>query len=263
MFVALEVRPQPRRFFLWRWLFGSEDLFYETGRAAGASYTRIVSACSEIPWSRVEQAAGREVWRLLLPEGVAPPPGSRVRQYEPASFSFRLLLNAMLRVLEGQRNLCIAVYDEQAVFPECLPELGLFAKDLRVVTRRPAAYRVQADRLALEWGLSVLITESVRAAEQADVVFAPCGFEKLCRPDTLVFAPRGKTRGGTAVSAGAFLPPERVAGEIPEQYDPTRFCAALYEQCHAFLPMEIRSDGVIVQGSPLGFHQCAQILIGY
>ena len=73
MFVALEVRPQPRRFFLWRWLFGSEDLFYETGRAAGASYTRIVSACSEIPWSRVEQAAGRLLPLMEnIPQGKAP-----------------------------------------------------------------------------------------------------------------------------------------------------------------------------------------------
>lgn len=159
--------------------------------------------------------------------------------------------------------MCIAVYDEQAVFPECLPELGLYAKDLRVVTLRPAAYRMQAERLVLEWGLSVLITENHCAAEQADAIFAPCGFGKLCRPDTLVFTPRGKTQSGTAVSAGAFLPPKRVAGEIPVQYDSMRFCAALYEQCRAFTAPEICSDGVIMQGKQLGFHQCAQNLIRY
>lgn len=129
------------------------------------------------------------------------------------------------------RRITAAVYDPAGYMPDLPVSLVPYAADVRVITRRPEAYRYAQTLAMEEYGASIAVTGEAEALKEARLILAlqPMGDARPTGKRLILTAqPEGlPLEEGTA---GAFRPSAgKLVVEPPAGIDEHLFLAGLYE----------------------------------
>lgn len=175
--------------------------------------------------------------RILMPEGIDPPPETGLRRYIPYEYHRRLLENMAAEILvcspkrpELRR---VAVYGQDNEVIAMLPRLVSLAGEVRVITRRPFAVADTVAELCRRTGAAVTVSEEFDASG-FDMLLAPAGGSKVftLSGDMVVIAPdRPAVPVSLWVKGARPSLPAMLEGIYDERYDLTEFVGAFYEAC--------------------------------
>lgn len=215
--------------------------------AGSGRYVKIIAETGkdgEPDWAAVRRAAGREAGRLLLPDGLVPPPDSRIGRFGGAALNRRLMENAGLALLKAvgmhPRLVQVGVYDPQGVCPELPLRFLPLAADVRVFTARPDRY-ARARFVAMEqFGAALTVADTPAALSSSLLLLAPDGLTDAAglspaRGLALVVSPPGTASGRIAAAekgtADGYRPrvPPALAAACPPGCGIESFLAGLYE----------------------------------
>ncbi len=239
MLVALQVAQPRKRRFSW------------AGRRRETVTSRFVQACGarfllieaerdkkgQLDWQAIRRIACGESGRMLLPRGIQPPENSGIRPFRGDALQRELMAVSAHQLLRlaaiPPRFVRAAVFDPNGRYAPLATALLPFAADVRVVTRRPAAYAAQ-ERLAMEgYGAALPVTSDFRALDGTTLILAPDGMQSV-RPRV-----RGLILSGLPERqpdlVGGYVPevPRDCLEALPEGCDVWEFLSGLYERSGA------------------------------
>lgn len=198
-----------------------------------------------LDWDRVRMAAGRESGRLLLPQGLLPPPGCGIKPFRGVELQRKLMSHAAAALLKNvavsPRLVRISVYDPQAAMPDLPLLLVPFAADIRVCTNRPERYAPQKHAAMREYGAVLTVTTRAGQLNESLLVLAPDA-----NPSDCAWLKHLATTGGFVMTAAAaeeirhfeftevihgYIPhaSESLLSDVPAGCGPIQFLSGLYE----------------------------------
>ena len=119
--------------------------------------------------------------------------GTYFRRFDDREFRTILMGNFICSVLEKADTppscLSICYYDPHAEYPSLLGRLTQFSDLITVISDMPRFYENEADRIAVENGAAVSVSNSAENLRSSDILIAPTLIEKNLplSPETTVF----------------------------------------------------------------------------
>ena len=181
--------------------------------------------------------------------------GTPFRRFEGFELNKKLLENFICDILENSETdpaqLSISYYDPDADSPAFAERLLKYSSKLTVVSNMPRFYENESDRLLNEYGVSMIVSNSLDRLYPCDILIAPCKIKRPLPsvPSTPVF---------TVHRPLVAVPGNIITGydiEIPEKYKPLKpdstdkdyFLSGLYSLCAAhdigaLIPHSCKSD---------------------
>ncbi|MBQ5969112.1 MAG: hypothetical protein IJL52_03235 [Clostridia bacterium] len=195
-------------------------------------------------WNAVRKAASLLRLPLLLPKGVAAPPGLPV--VCGTAYRSGLLLNGMAKALPAlaPAGARITVLDDGGALAQRIAILAPFARALTVVTRRPQNYCAAQSDLMARFGVSLPVyRKAADAVFDCGVLFAPDAAAVPLGYAGLVFTlERQSFLNATVFTCKSVALPAPYDALRPDGTDPNRFAAALVERCRARLPEDLTAE---------------------
>ncbi len=141
MFSVLNVEESKQKFFRKR-KCNVESLLNPVKGAAPFKVINVLCGKKGIDWRTVSAAAGCSARSMLVPEGVFVPSYISIKLFEPEVLPLLIMLNTAVAYLsrgEIAKNKLIIV-DRNAVLPEYIKRVVMFAAQITVVTDCPEKY---------------------------------------------------------------------------------------------------------------------------
>jgi len=257
MFACLQITKEAPRLRGWR--KAAPPALVRVDPPGGAPFFRLEAAYraragkstarGDLPWAEIERTAGRLRTRMLLPEGIYPPPlpsprsasqtqlEPGLRAFVPRRLPLLLCLRAAQQILQAARvparQLRVTVVDSKGALTRQLEPLVPLAGSLRVFTPEPGLYRAAAEQLQRRYGVTLVVSDSPACFAQSHVVVAEDLRLFTGRESGLILSPDAETPlpGCRAARCGDPLLPESYARLCPPGIDPLRFACALHELC--------------------------------
>lgn len=207
--------------------------------AFGARYLQLTAPARDgLPdWDEVAELSGRLSKRMVMPDGLTPPPDSPIRPLACPNYEKRVLLETACELVKRTRmpmyRRSLGLIDPDGLHADLLFELLKHYTSVRVVTRSIDTYRQAADDMMERLGAPVRMGSSLSILDGCVLILAPGaafgeGGGKYPCPVLAgsVFTP--------AVHCGLITglrPPvsAELRGQCPPGIEPHRFAAALYE----------------------------------
>ena len=202
----------------------------------------------QLNWNLIQQAAGRETGRLLLPRGLNPPENSRILPFEGHALAWEMMRKTGLALLKllaiNPRLVKVSIIDPQAVLPDMTLEFFPYASDVVVVTNRPDRYTRQQYESMKRFGAVLVVTPDMGSLSGSLLILAPNGISDRGIPFTgreLILSgikgdslpvnlrePEAKKAKGLI---DGYMPhvPHSLLGAMPPGCDSGLFLAGLYE----------------------------------
>ena len=188
----------------------------------------------EIPWRFIENSCRNLCERFILPEGITPPPKSRIKPYKSHSFETVLLFNTMLHYIKLIKpdpvHSALCLEDENVVLSHLILKAVPYFSKINIITKNKTGYSAVCDKILDTWGLSVTLTsEPCHTDENAVIVSAKAETVPLLFKGTVfcnrnISAPDCFVVKGTAPELS-----DNIKAVMPDGVDPFLFSAALYE----------------------------------
>lgn len=235
MLTVLKVCREKNKSNIFKRLFGARaQAFIRT--AGDVTYLEIICRQSKkgMPWKKIEDLSLSCDGKILMPKDVFPPKEGKIKRFDSMDYNIHLLLELLTEALTKEKRktgLSLAICSQDpATIEKVLNKTLYLVPDIRIITLFPEhLYSLQMEILH-QTGAAVPISDSVSAARDCNIFFAPDGLPTglKCKENTLVLAPRGKGGGLTIRWADADIPPE-LDSAYSEEYDKMEFLAAFYE----------------------------------
>lgn len=210
-------------------------------KTAFGSYLLLEAESDSINWRKAEYLCGRACRRVVMPPGIAPPPGFSIMRFEPYTFKSRVLLNTCAELIRRCKlplyRKIVTLVDKNADYMEYVPTLLCHCITVRVVTQSEGRYNRLSDKMMEELGAGIIVTGSLGDTPDAGgsvMIICPDGGEaaELCA-SAPVF-----TLGGIDVPSRAQLVGDlqvKASGQLyealPHGISAADFAGALYELC--------------------------------
>lgn len=129
-----------------------------------------------IDWRKIEKVAGRCRKRMLVPEHISIPKDSSVERFVPQQFQRVLLYNTAVSLLQKTflepSRVIISVIDYYAEDFESIYLLLPYASIIKIITKRVSEYEDFAEKLFMEFGIRLIITDDEAAAKNSTLILA-------------------------------------------------------------------------------------------
>ncbi|MDR1629966.1 MAG: hypothetical protein LBS36_07120 [Oscillospiraceae bacterium] len=238
MFAILEILPKETgRFARLRERIHPPPLYLEEVKTTTRLPYYIIRAQERrtgIPWDEIAAMAGRCKTRMLPQAHVTFPPETGLTPFVPTKFPAMLLFNTAVSVLRclnvSPSNFTCAVIDNQAAAASHIHKLIPFAQTITVCTQNTNQYIKTAAELFDEFGVSIIVSDDMRAAQKNLFTVSLSGDKDLFsgKGFTLTYKkhshPKALSLGKIQVPEAFYLPPI----EGISRFD---FLCALYELC--------------------------------
>jgi hypothetical protein len=242
LFVVLQIirRNTKGLFGALRAMLAAPKVYLESGSCMGARFA-IVKAEDHgkgIDWDGVESACGHFVDKVLLPEGITPPPESKIKNPRLEKFDTKVLVRTACALIAQTRmpmyRRILGLIDYEARYTDMLHELLAHFTSIQVVTRDTERYGAEARRMMRALGAPVLVSNNLSALSDCVLVLSPAPLlqaEATLSCPVLASGPL-KLHTNSTVITGLRIPPgpDLLSG-MPKNLDPHFFAGALYEFC--------------------------------
>lgn len=209
----------------------------EAREALGAVYGVIVAALPlRAPdWRRVAALADRYADRMLLPAGLeAPPP---IAHAAFPRYERHVLLQTAVEIVKRTRmpmyRRVAGLVDATGEYSDFLYPLLSHYTSVKVITKRPALYEAQSERMMRELGASVMLRDDYSSLDDCVLIIAPDGVDTRERLKCPVLSgkPPAENQPSDFITDLRVAAPHEVLRLCPEGIEPHLFFAALYEYC--------------------------------
>lgn len=240
MFVALTAAESGRIFSGILNILTKPKASIEAREALGAVYGVIVAGLPmrAADWRRVAELADRYADRMLIPDGLEPPPPI-ARAVFPR-YERRVLLQTAVEIIKRTRmpmyRRIAGLVDMSGGYADFLYPLLRHYTSVKVITGRPALYEEQAERMMRELGAPVMVCENYSSLGDCVLIIAPDGIgtgatDGGIKCPVLSVRPPSENRPGDFITDLRVAAPPEILSICPCGIDPHQFMAALYEYC--------------------------------
>jgi hypothetical protein len=160
--------------------------YIDTGSLTVRKITYI-SHHKEINWDFVHRQAGYEAKSLVAGNDVRFPYGTGLIKFYDKGFMERMTENfayGVLKEMENPEKLNIAFYDIDGSHSDFVEVLCQFAHELVVATGNKEKYGIVAEKLMVEKGVSLIITNRLSRLRNCTFVIAPSKIKKAIELNT-------------------------------------------------------------------------------
>lgn len=208
-----------------------EHLYCDRAALKCVTYIRYRKS---VNWSAVDRFVKAQRNRVLCPAALALPVALGYRRYEGGALSRRMCTNAAFYLLENAPVMnakTVLIDDAGDDVRLCEPLLEL-TDSLTVLTKEPALFREEAERLIEERGAVLRVSGGSSALKDADLIIAPGRIETTleCDERALILTaekPRVFQRG-CVLYGWSFDLPQKFLSIKPDFLDDMYFADALY-----------------------------------
>ncbi len=140
-------------------------------------YINIMKKNQKIPWNKVNKLLQNSKSDILCADNISLPDELEEKKYEPILFKKILCQNAAIETLKkaniSDTSLKVSLLDFDGSCYEFLKRLVPFSNQIRVITKNVAVYTSQAELLMEQFGVSILISDSLSWISPCNVIIAP------------------------------------------------------------------------------------------
>lgn len=210
----------------------------ETREAFGAVYGAVVAPAPvhDADWRRIADLAGRYGDRLLLPEGLIPPPPP-LSEPRFTRFGRVIMLKTAVEIIKRTRmpmyRRIIGLVDENGEYADFLFPLLHHYTAVKVLTGQSGLYLAEAERMMHELGAPVLLCEDYASFADCVLIIAPDGVaasDKLSCP-VLAGKPPESGQRSDFITDLEVIPKPELQALFPAGINPHKVMAALFEYC--------------------------------
>lgn len=232
MFTIITADPDRKR------LFSPKCRLVYTAQDGAAFAALYLKRPHRADWCLIRKKLGDSCGRVLLGDGISPPPGSGITLINCGRYSRLLALNGLNELLAANRE-CAASRSALLVDLNCRHQafadlLVRFFRTVRIVTRNCELYRHYSASKLYECGAAVLLSESIKEGKPPDLYVSPDGilFPEMSTGRVPVIVGEKLEAEVAAPVISSFrapMPPGLIS--VPKGVDSHAFQAALFEYC--------------------------------
>ena len=215
-------------------------LWLEPAKCLGGRYALLKwEGRGEPDWNAVENICGTYANRLLLPEGMSPPPESRAKRLSMPGYENRVLMKTACEIIDRTRmpmyRRVLGFVDMGADYAFMLDKLLMHFTAVKVLTKNSGAYEEASAHIMDSLGAPMMLAGDLSSLDDCVLILSPGSvFTDMPAPRRCPVMAGGPfvANGKFCLINGLVAEPFREAiDECPDGINPHEFAGALYEYC--------------------------------
>lgn len=202
---------------------------------SGEAFFRVNVFCrkNRIPWKKLERCLGILKQDVLLPDDIKIPDGIDITAFKPDILPRLLLMNSATDHIQRNNSSpygSLTVFDEKAIYQNCIERLIDCFSTVRVVTPEITEYETVCRKLLQNYGFSLVVTSEINC--DSDVVISHSCSVPLYFGGKIYTCEKKYLMNAEVFTGRDIIMPPEYELLLPQNINKLLFASALYEKCN-------------------------------